>query len=382
MKGARALFELPCRKRSSGSLLLSWTGFLHLPVEEEISCASLVETCVGNYACYGYEGFQEISPDSSPPCRQRDAVKNPSSLDQFHDILAELRESKLERLQTPEDKLMRYQALVSLENDFLRQAEAYGKTILSELVSEEKTVRTKDGGILGGQKYVVNGILFKLAVDRSRMFGDSDSAGYDGAAKVAALELKCLASVMEAGVDIRVPLMALISYCGMTLIAMTLLPIKGRDTLVYGSDDGGKSFRFGEARSMQLCQQLGEKLNLKRHAPSGLDGDVSIRTPVDFEVHRSDVDGHYYGLDFSRFFPPTPPSKRVAGSIFQRQFRPEFVRAYGKPLCSDVFSKFEHEKTRVLSKSEAVEAMSYLENVLIPRLSQELSARGIPLSKK
>lgn len=39
--------------------------------------------------------------------------------------------------------------------------------------------------------------------------------------------------------EITLPLMALIDYRGFRVVAMTLLPVKGADTLIYGSDNGG-----------------------------------------------------------------------------------------------------------------------------------------------
>lgn len=48
-----------------------------------------------------------------------------------------------------------------------------------------------------------------------------------------------------------------------------------------------------------------------------------------------------YLVDFSRLFPPAPPSPQ--GPIFQHLYhllRPELVQRYPKPLCSDAFSRF------------------------------------------
>lgn len=96
---------------------------------------------------------------------------------------------------------------------------------------------------------------------------------------------------------LRFPLVALVQYCGMTLVAMTLLPIDNT-THVYGSNDGGKTLRFDESGSVELCKELGQKLNLKPHHPKN-HPEISVSTCIDLEVHLA-KDGNYYALDFSR----------------------------------------------------------------------------------
>jgi hypothetical protein len=45
-------------------------------------------------------------------------------------------------------------------------------------------------------------------------------------------------------------------------------------------------------------------------------------------------------LDFSRVLPPETPNPLFKNSHLSRLLRPEFVKEYHKPLCSDAFSGF------------------------------------------
>ena len=83
---------------------------------------------------------------------------------------------------------------------------------------------------MGGQKFIVHNILFKLAVDYNGLFGNDYAA-----AKAAGNELRGLISYFNTGIsDLNVPLMALVDYRGFRLIAMSILPV-GEETIIYGS---------------------------------------------------------------------------------------------------------------------------------------------------
>lgn len=110
-------------------------------------------------------------------------------------------------------------------------------------------------------------------------------------------------------------------------------------------------------------KQIGEKLNLACHTFKGHD----FYLPVDLEGHigtdgrryvdtcKKKIDGpslkikrnvHFfknlltkfsrYLIDASRTFPPQPPEPGTQSHLWNL-FRPEFVRRYSKPLCSDGF---------------------------------------------
>ncbi len=67
-------------------------------------------------------------------------------------------------------------------------AQTYGRVIISELSVpiHYKTIKpTSIGGTAGGEKYIVNGILFKFALDFNGIYG-----GDENAAKAAGHDLK------------------------------------------------------------------------------------------------------------------------------------------------------------------------------------------------
>lgn len=67
-------------------------------------------------------------------------------------------------------------------------AQTYGRVIISELSVpiQNKTIKpTSIGGAAGGEKYIVNGILFKFALDFNGIYG-----GDENAAKAAGHDLK------------------------------------------------------------------------------------------------------------------------------------------------------------------------------------------------
>lgn len=66
------------------------------------------------------------------------------------------------------DSLEKFAQLRNLANDFCFTAELYARIIISELYlpTSQKTIKPSSvGGVAGGQKFVVQGILFKFAVD-------------------------------------------------------------------------------------------------------------------------------------------------------------------------------------------------------------------------
>ena len=102
------------------------------------------------------------------------------------------------------------------------------------------------GGIAGGSKYIVNGILFKFSVDaiidknkKIYMYGNLNRRD-DLAMKSASQELKSLCCFISAQASLKLhfPLMSVIDYKGFRMTAVSVLPIDNQ-TLKYGSDNGG-----------------------------------------------------------------------------------------------------------------------------------------------
>ncbi|KAM9964845.1 hypothetical protein ACTFIW_004637 [Dictyostelium discoideum] len=280
--------------------------------------------------------------------------------------------SEFQRLLEMDDCLEKFERLSSLEHDFVYAAESYGRIIISEnfLANELKTIKPVSvGGIAGGEKYIVQGILFKFALENEAfgLYGNDENA-----MKTAAHELNGCASFLNCGVKgLHVPLMAFIDYRGFRLMAMSLLPIS-KKSLIYGSCDAGQTVHTSNNIFNNLFLNASKVINLKQHFVEDISGDIkSISGPIDIEGHLGG-DNRFYLLDFARLSPPEPPKHR--GSYLYKLLRLELVRKYQKPLCSDAFSPMstiDSNKHNV----EVQEAYDDLMNNIIPKFSKDIQTR-------
>lgn len=270
-------------------------------------------------------------------------------------------------------------ALSTLGRDFVYTSKTYGKIIISELSlpPEKKTVKPVDaGGIAGGMKYIAAGIFFKFAVDTksngSYLYG-GDVPYDEGAIKGASNDMLGLLAFHNSNVEgLHFPLLCIIDYHGYRLLAMSILPIYKRSTLIYGSQDAGKHTMNLNKEFSEKMKIVAKQLNLKEHKIPGYKSLANIQedptiikicTPVDIEGHLG-TDGKYYVLDFGRTFPPEVPSA-PSREIFYNLLRPELVRQYKTPLSSDAYSAFGNID-RKIHNEEVKEATLYLHRQIIP----------------
>lgn len=265
--------------------------------------------------------------------------------------------------------------LVNLSQDFIHLSTLYGRLIISEafLPEDQKTIKPHKtvGGLAGGEKYIVGNIMFKFALDAQGILG-SDYA----AAKVAGHELKGILAVYNSNISgFSVPLVTLVDYMGFRLIAMSILPISKR-TIVYGSNDYGQTIhRQASDEAMQALQRLATHLNLKPHY-CGINGKKPVKVfgPCDLEGHVGE-DGRFYLVDFSRMMPPeTPRPASVKSSHLFRLLRPEFVRTFSSPLCSDGYSSFIKAHGAAVHNRELARATLVLTTELIPQFAPEFTS--------
>lgn len=259
-----------------------------------------------------------------------------------------------------------YVAMANLYHDFEYAAETYGKIIIAErfLPVSQKSIPPAFfmGGQAGGEKYIVQGILFKFAVDKNGLYN-----GDHYAAKAAGHDLKSLIQVYKSRVPgIFVPMMCLVDYLGYRLIAMSMLPVD-TTTLCYGSCDGGMDVHDDIPEFNSKMMDLGKALNLKVHAAGS--GGKEIVGPCDIEGHNG-KDDRFYLLDFARLFPPEAPiilSKRKNEHLY-RLLRPELVRKFNVPLSSDAYTLFGKRGAGVHNR-EVRMATEHLLYTLIPRFA-------------
>ncbi|GAM27028.1 hypothetical protein SAMD00019534_102030 [Acytostelium subglobosum LB1] len=277
--------------------------------------------------------------------------------------------SEFQNLLEMDDSLDKFERLASLEHDFVYAAEAYGRIIISEhlLPNEMKTIKPVSvGGVAGGDKYIVQGILFKFAVesDTFGLYGSDENA-----MKAAAHELNGCTSILNSGIKgLHVPLMAYIDYRGFRLMALSLLPIN-KLSLVYGSCDAGQTVHTSNTMFNHLMSTTSKVLNIKPHRVQDSAGDLkSICGPIDIEGHIGN-DNRFYLLDFARLAPPEPPVNR--GAYLYRLLRLELVRKNEVPLCSDSFSPMPTIDIET-HNAEVRDAYDHMVTNIIPKFANDL----------
>eukprot|EP01102_Stenamoeba_stenopodia_P000863 TRINITY_DN10802_c0_g1_i1.p1 TRINITY_DN10802_c0_g1~~TRINITY_DN10802_c0_g1_i1.p1 ORF type:complete len:746 (-),score=191.36 TRINITY_DN10802_c0_g1_i1:135-2372(-) len=280
-----------------------------------------------------------------------------------------------------------------LTGDFYYAAKCYARIIISELCLPEsqKTIPpVKVGGLAGGEKYIVKGIMFKFALDQlisdkpRKLFMYGGTERNDRLAiKAAGKEFTALQIFIAlAAAGLSYPLMALIDYKGFRMIATILLPID-KSTLVYGSNDSGRTVYSSVDAVNHMMAELGENLHLKGHyVGTSAEKAKYIYGPGDIEVHKG-KDGNFYALDFGRLLPPEAPvedpdlipyEKR---SVFYKFLRPEFmiVHCANRHLSSDSFSAWSHcDKDKAQNEANLREATKDLYENVVPGFASDLES--------
>eukprot|EP00009_Paramoeba_aestuarina_P014050 CAMPEP_0201541496 /NCGR_PEP_ID=MMETSP0161_2-20130828/71506_1 /ASSEMBLY_ACC=CAM_ASM_000251 /TAXON_ID=180227 /ORGANISM="Neoparamoeba aestuarina, Strain SoJaBio B1-5/56/2" /LENGTH=387 /DNA_ID=CAMNT_0047949039 /DNA_START=937 /DNA_END=2097 /DNA_ORIENTATION=+ len=274
------------------------------------------------------------------------------------------------------DKNERRKALETVTGDFREEAKRIGKIIIEERNDppEQKSIKMMSGGAGGGEKYIHNNIFYKFAVDNYDLYG-----GDENAMKVAGHELKGIiaysAMSQQMGSKIQFGMTSLIDYMGFRITATALLPIN-RDTLIYGSCDGGQTVKADDSPLGNQMSECAARLNLKGHL-AGLGKDPRfLYGPCDQEGHLG-TDGNLYVLDLARLFPPETPDKSKKGSSFlYRLLRPEFLAKYPTPLSSDAFTAFGRCGNYEEHDEEVKQATKYLQEQLCFDLASDLDHKA------
>lgn len=250
--------------------------------------------------------------------------------------------SSLTMNHSPDKRIAAYSKLGKLYQNFIDTATLYGKILISEKYLPEncRTFKACDiGGVAGGEKFLVQNILFKICTDHCGIFNGNEYYAH----KLGSHELKGLINIYNNGskLGLYVPMMCVLMYKGFHMIAMSVLPINN-STLVYGSPDAGRTI-YDHAEFSAKLKQVADELGLKLHKVGKEPSVKLLYTPVDMEGHMG-TDGRMYLLDFSRLFPPERPDPSSPKYMYLcRLLRPEFVKIYSQmfgPLSSDAYSNF------------------------------------------
>lgn len=148
----------------------------------------------------------------------------------------------------------------------------------------------------GGEKYIEQGMFFKYALDKYRLYGSDEYAQ-----KSARHELKSLLVIISTRIDnLHTPLVALIDYKGFSMLVSSILPINN-DSLVYGSADGGRTIFKTVPAVNEKMSHLAKVLNLKPHFVGSQK--ILIDVCADIEVHQG-FDGRTYILEYAYYIIP------------------------------------------------------------------------------
>jgi tetratricopeptide (TPR) repeat protein len=221
-------------------------------------------------------------------------------------------------------------------------------------------------------KFVKNGMFIKLAsTDPHGIYGRNRML----AAKSAAHEIKSLQALIDSNIrGLHFPLQIIVDYLGRRLSVSTILPIRGNETLIYGSSDGGRTIYSGPAEFRELIRQLATRMNLKEHAVAAKSTNrvFHLSTPVDMEGHLG-LDGRYYICDSARLMPPEPPTGKPKGSVFCHLIRPEAVASNSVPISSDSFTNF-GEMDRASHNEEARSAWMSVFSVRVAECARDVDS--------
>jgi hypothetical protein len=249
------------------------------------------------------------------------------------------------------------ESLNSVFAEFLEIASKATELVISEMHQDlfNKIIPpVQIGGVAGGEKFISRSILLKIARDpiireKQYLYGGAASRD-DLAMKGSAHELKAASILFDLlkkrKFPIQLPLQTLIDYKGYRVVAMPVVPILGKETLVYGSCDAGKTVLNEDLMVDEVIREIAEELHLAKHLVS----ETEICLAGDVEVHKG-TDNNYYLLDLARCFPPEAPmvlSSRFGDenpnprAIFFRMIRPEALKFWqqekGAELSSDALS--------------------------------------------
>lgn len=274
-----------------------------------------------------------------------------------------------------------------LSDDFFHAASLYAQVIISELglPAGLKSIQPVNvGGIAGGEKYIIDNILFKFSVDtligndtkKVYMYGVTEQRN-DLAMKAASIEMRNMQTVLtHRNSNLFVPLMCVIDYQGHRIIASSILPID-KNTLCYGSADGGYTVYNSIPELNNMMKELADRLHLQEHRAGSRRGSRLLHMPGDIEVHLG-LDDKYYMLDMARLMPPEAPNLENSNSndsrkIFYQTLRPELVLGIHQNLNSDAFSPWnDYDGEKSLHEAAIIETTKFLKEVIIPGFADAL----------
>ena len=278
---------------------------------------------------------------------------------------------------TPIEMKDRSEGLQNLVNSFSQYGEAVAEVVVLQREIGISKIEPIEGakGLAGGEKFRVGNTIVKFAHDWLGIYGSELLAQ-----RAAQAEILGMTEVVATTTHLHTTLTALLrTFGGKCVIVTALAPIAGSDSIVYGSDDAGKTIMSEDPSVTPLINNLADACSLALHkVVDGQGKEHFVRLAVDVECHRSPADGRFYLLDLARMLPPTPP--RLYGShgvdFLTRHFRPEFMTKecpkLQLTLSSDGFSHFGRFSDVKKVNADIRKAFFHLRTATIPELAERL----------
>eukprot|EP01063_Lacrimia_lanifica_P035322 TRINITY_DN6702_c0_g1_i1.p1 TRINITY_DN6702_c0_g1~~TRINITY_DN6702_c0_g1_i1.p1 ORF type:complete len:2466 (+),score=839.99 TRINITY_DN6702_c0_g1_i1:133-7530(+) len=340
------------------------TGLCFFPSPEQVvsGVAARHDVRAGEYGCRAYvlsgAALLTLASTSSSlrdkltvgaqvnPAERIQRIAHDAASYPYQDLNAAFQATLASAPTTRAEAAVRQATLLQLRGEFLKLAVPLAEMLISEVyLGETPELRqlppvhgaTNHRGS-GGQRYVANGIFFEVASNKGNLYGD-----LAGASKALKHEFRAWEAVLATDTKgLCVPLAALITFKGFRVKALPLLPLDGRETVVYGGYDGTQALADALPDSPELAATLKSictRLNLKGHRVNG--GRRLFYGPADLEVRRG-VDGRFYLLRPGRLFPCSnvKPGLHDQGQWLVQLMRPELVAGCKKALSSDAFTRW------------------------------------------
>ncbi len=185
------------------------------------------------------------------------------------------------------------------------------------------------GGIAGGIKYIVRGMLFKLCIDIKPdnndyyIYSGGMEPDHESAAKTAGHELKGAMHYFTYGllnkngnsygstndisnhinnnnnnndesykIDVLIPMRAIVDYCGYRALVIPCSPIKKTASLIYGSDNAGTTICVSDTKFNTWMKNAANYLHLATHHVFDKPPKHSHKSPTKYTIHSAiDVEG-------------------------------------------------------------------------------------------
>ena len=168
--------------------------------------------------------------------------------------------------------------------------------------------------------------------------------GDEFAQKAARIEIKTMDALLSTKIhDLHVTLTMCVELYGHCVMCTAKAPLKGSETLVYGSDDAGRKIVCSSEPMKRLMNKLGDRFNLESHSVVCKESGKVFKLVggVDVEGHKG-LDGRLYVVDVARVLPSVPEARVKGGtSYLYCQFHPNFMMNMAPhKLSSDAFSPF------------------------------------------